>query len=109
MKNEIGLYSVIYLVCICAALFSGQTIARTGRKEGTVKIAVSRSRRDALEFIQRESQLAGELLMQGYETEDDAHLAAAQRIVLDSSLKTQRVCHGAFINVIICFSIPIPS
>ena len=86
---KIGIYSVIFLVCIFTALFSGQTIARTGRKEGTVKISVSRSRKDALEFIQRESQLAGELLLQGYETEDDAHLAASQRY-LDSSLKTQR-------------------
>ncbi len=86
---KIGIYSVIFLVCICGALFSGQTMARTGRKEGTVKIAVSRSRKDALEFIQRENQLAGELLIQGYETEDDAHLAASQRY-LDSSLKTQR-------------------
>ena len=80
------------LFCILGvflSLFSGYSIAKAGRREGQPKATATRTRKESLAFLKREQQFSGKLVLQPYDTEDQAHLAASERY-LDASVLTKR-------------------
>lgn len=87
MKVTTGILFCILGVFL--SLFSGYGMAKAGRREGQPKATVSRTRKESLAFLEREQQFSGKLVLQPYDTEDQAHLAASERY-LDASVLTKR-------------------
>ncbi len=80
---------MLCMVSVVASMFGAKAIAKPVRRDSKSNVTVARTRDEALAFLNREHQFAGSILLQPFETEDEAHLAASERY-LDSSVSTRR-------------------
>ena len=84
---------MLCMVSVVASMFGAKAIAKPVRRDSKSNVTVARTRDEALAFLNREHRFAGSILLQPFETEDEAHLAASERY-LDSSVACREV--GAF-------------